>query len=120
MKYPVSAGRVKILLWFWVFLQIFFSINIIEPVYIFHTMHLSPISALLFWSSIFVPIFLLYAYYQTKKQHSNLFKFCFFLSVAAIIIKIITLAFSFNLLGIIYILVYIDFAMFFKNKTNNV
>jgi cell division protein FtsW (lipid II flippase) len=116
MKYSVSAGRVKILLWLLVILQIFFSYSIIQGMFVWHTINLGLIQFLFYWFTLFAPIFLLWAYYQTKKRNNNLFNFCLILSLVLILVRAISMVLSFNALGIVYVLLYIDVGMFFKSK----
>lgn len=116
MKYSISAGRVKFLLWALVILQIFFSYTILQGIYIRHTINLGLIQSSFYWFNMLAPIFLLWAYYQTKKQNNNLFMLCLILSLALILVRAISMALSFNVLGVIYILLYIDVGVFFKSK----
>jgi hypothetical protein len=120
MKYSISAGRVKLLLWLLVVLQIFFSYTILQGIYVRHTINLGLIQTLFYWFNMIAPIFLLWAFYQNKRQNNNLFKTCFILSVILILIRLISIALAFNLFAFIYVLLYVDFAMFFKNKITNV
>ncbi len=116
MRYSVSAGRVKLFLWAIVILQIFFSISVIEPVYIFHTSKMSLIQTLFYWFNMIAPIFLLWAFYQTKKQNNNLFLFSFSLSLALVLIRLISMFLHFSLLPVFVLLLYLDTGMFFRSK----
>lgn len=116
MKYSVSEGRVKILLWLLIILQIFFSYSIFLGIFVRHTINLGLIGSLFYWFTLIAPVFLLWAYYQSKKQNNNLFKFCLILLLALILVRLISMVFHFNISGIVFILLYIDFGMFFKSK----
>lgn len=121
MKYSVSERRVKVLLWLVVVTNVFFSYTIFNfsSVLIFHRIDLGNLGLTNFLISLFVmfaPIFLLWSCYQTKKQNNNLFKLSLILSLALILIRAVSAISNFNLFGTIYILIYLDFAMFFKSK----
>lgn len=120
MKYSISARRTKILLWVLVILQAFFSYSLIPAIFIRHTIKSGLFESISFWFILFVPVFLLWAYYQTKKQNNKLFKFCLVLSLSLILVRLISLALHFAVLGTIYILIYVDFAMFFKSKITKI
>jgi hypothetical protein len=116
MKYKVSASRVKILLWVLVVLQIFFSYSILQGMYIRHTINIGLIQTLFYWFNMIAPIFLLWAFYQNKRQNNNLLKTCYILSITLIIIRLISIILAFNLLAFVYVLLYVDFGMYFKSK----
>lgn len=121
MKYSVSADRTKILLWLVVITNIFFSYTVfnLSSILFLHTIYLGKIglSTLLMNAFVlFVPVFLLWVFYHNKKQNNNLFKACLGLSIALILVRLINMVYYFNILSIVYILIYIDVGMFFKSK----
>lgn len=120
MKYSISATRTKILLWLVVITNIFFSYTVfnLSSILFLHTIYLGKIglpTLLMNAFVLFAPVFLLWAFYQNKKQN-NLFKACFTLSIILIVVRLISIALAFNLLAFIYVLLYIDFGMYFKSK----
>lgn len=126
MKYSISAGRVKILLWVLAIIQAFFSYSVfnlgylyisnLQELFIFNMDKLGLINILFNLFALFAPIFLLWAFYQTKKHSYNLIKFCMALILTMILMQLILLVFQLKFSMVIYILIYIDFAMYFKSK----